>query len=163
MMPQISQSAAMKRLARVAQALAGIPCQSAAKFGTPLAPGKTRSALITGVRTSLAAGRQDELAVFAFDLMHRDGDELTGLPLTERGNRLERLLAQSDVPCLHLLRCFDDGAALFIAVQRHGLEGIVSKRKASAYRSGASRDWVKVKTATWREANRERWRLFEKR
>jgi bifunctional non-homologous end joining protein LigD len=84
-------------------------------------------------------------------------------PVLALSFRLERLLAQSDVPCLHLLRCFDDGAALFIAAQRHGLEGIVSKRKASPYRSGSSRDWVKTKTPAWRVANRERWRLFEKR
>jgi bifunctional non-homologous end joining protein LigD len=152
-----------KRLARVAQAMAGIPCQSAVIDAELVFPSASGVPDFAGLRTALGAGRQDELAVFAFDLMHRDGDDLIGLPLTERRNRLERLLAQSDVPCLHLLRCFDDGAALFIAVQRHGLEGIVSKRKASAYRSGASRDWVKVKTATWREANRERWRLFEKR
>ena len=44
---------------------------------------------------------------------------------------------------------------------RHALESIVSMRKASAYRSGPSRDWVKTKTAAWRVANRERWRLFK--
>jgi ATP-dependent DNA ligase len=43
--------------------------------------------------------------------------------------------------------------------RRHGLEGIVSKRTDSAYRSGPSCDWVKTKTTAWREANRERWRL----
>jgi ATP-dependent DNA ligase len=42
-------------------------------------------------------------------------------------------------------------------------EGIIAKRKASAYRSGPIGDWVKTKTAAWRVANRERWRLFEKR
>ena len=73
------------------------------------------------------------------------------------------MLAGSEVPCLHLVRCFDDGAALFIAAERHGLEGIVSKRQASTYRSGPWRDWVKVKTEAWRAANRERWRMFEKR
>ena len=36
------------------------------------------------------------------------------------------------------------------------LEGIVSKRKASAYRSGPTRDWLKIKKATWRAANRDR-------
>jgi len=58
---------------------------------------------------------------------------------------------------------FDDGAKLLQAAERHRLEGIVSKRQASAYSSGPSRDWVKAKTARWREANRQRWRLFEKR
>jgi hypothetical protein len=45
---------------------------------------------------------------------------------------------------------FDDGAKLLKAAEQHGLEGIVSKRQASAYRSGPSRDWVKVKTEAWR-------------
>ena len=42
------------------------------------------------------------------------------------------------------------------------LEGIVSKRRNSVYRSGECRDWVKIKTESWRAANRERWRLFER-
>lgn len=37
----------------------------------------------------------------------------------------------------------------------------LSKRRAP-YRSGECRDWRKVKTIAWREANRERWRLFER-
>jgi ATP-dependent DNA ligase len=44
--------------------------------------------------------------------------------------------------------------------EKHGLEGVVSKRRLEPYRSGECRDWRKVKTATWREANRERWRVF---
>jgi ATP-dependent DNA ligase len=42
------------------------------------------------------------------------------------------------------------------------LEGIVSKRRAAPYRSGECNDWRNVKTVTWREVNRERWRLFER-
>jgi len=38
----------------------------------------------------------------------------------------------------------------------------MSKRRDAPYRSGEYRDWHKVKTQAWREANRERWRLFEK-
>jgi ATP-dependent DNA ligase len=58
---------------------------------------------------------------------------------------------------------FDNGAKLLEVAERHGLEGIVSKRQPSVYCSGPSRDWLKIKTAGWRAANRERWRLFEKR
>jgi bifunctional non-homologous end joining protein LigD len=41
-----------------------------------------------------------------------------------------------------------------------GCEGIVSKRLGSAYRSGRSRQWVKVKNAVRREAEEDwaRWR-----
>jgi hypothetical protein len=42
------------------------------------------------------------------------------------------------------------------------LEGIVSKRRDASYRSGKQCGWVKVKCATWRKANKERWRLFER-
>jgi len=44
---------------------------------------------------------------------------------------------------------------------RGDLEGMASMRRDAPYRSGECRDWRKVKTAAWREANRERWRLFE--
>jgi len=151
-----------KRLARLADALTGIPSRSAVIDAEFVFPGASGVPDFGGLRTAFGVGRQDELAVFAFDLMHRDGADLTGLPLSERRKRLERLLVKSDAPCLHPVKCFDDGAALFIAAERHGLEGIVSKRHASPYRSGLSRDWVKTKTAAWREANRERWRMFER-
>jgi bifunctional non-homologous end joining protein LigD len=42
---------------------------------------------------------------------------------------------------------FDDGHALFDAVCEEGLEGIVAKRRSSAYRPGERR-WVKIKNAT---------------
>jgi hypothetical protein len=34
--------------------------------------------------------------------------------------------------------------------------------RGTAYRCGDCRNWKKVKTAAWREANRERWRKFER-
>jgi len=37
---------------------------------------------------------------------------------------------------LQPVQTFEDAAKLLEAAERHGLEGIVSKRKASAYRSG---------------------------
>jgi ATP-dependent DNA ligase len=51
--------------------------------------------------------------------------------------------------------------ALLEAAERHRLEGIVSKWRSAPYRSGEFWDWRKVKTVVWREANRERWRLFD--
>jgi bifunctional non-homologous end joining protein LigD len=40
----------------------------------------------------------------------------------------------------------DDGATIFRRACVMGLEGIVSKRLTAPYRSGPSRDWLKVKT-----------------
>jgi len=50
-----------------------------------------------------------ELAVFGFDLMHYDGEDIRSLHLIER--RLQVLL-RSDVHCLHLVQAFDKGAKL---------------------------------------------------
>ena len=71
-----------------------------------------------------------------------------------------RLVSHTEIPCLHLVQAFNDGAKLLHAAERMELEGIVSKRRGAAYRSGDCRDWRKVKTAAWREANRERGRMF---
>jgi bifunctional non-homologous end joining protein LigD len=38
-----------------------------------------------------------------------------------------------------------DGAEMFAAVCKHGLEGIVSKKLNAPYRSGRSKSWIKVK------------------
>ena len=78
--------------------------------------------------------------------MHYDGIDLKPAPLIERRLKLTELVLRSDVHCLHPVQAFDDGAKLPEAAERHGLEGIVSKRQASPYRSGPSRDWVKTKT-----------------
>ena len=39
----------------------------------------------------------------------------------------------------------EDGATVFRHACKLGFEGIVSKRLAAPYRSGPSRDWLKVK------------------
>jgi ATP-dependent DNA ligase len=58
-----------------------------------------------------------------------------------------------------------DGPTVFAHACKLGLEGIVSKRKDSAYRSGRSPDWLKMKNsdspAVKREAEEDwgRWLL----
>lgn len=96
------------------------------------------------------AGRAAQLAAtvpvtyMIFDLLERDGEDLTGLPYTGRRAELEQLgLAGSRwvVP-----PSFTDGDATLAAAAEHSLEGVVAKRRDSRYRPAArSSDWVKVK------------------
>ena len=148
-----------KRLPHFADAFLKLPCRSALLDGELVLPDESGAPNFYGVRSA----DDGDLVFFAFDLLHRDGKDLRPLPLIERRRRLVRLVGRSDIPCPHLVETFEDGAALLRAAERHGLEGVVSKRRDTPYHSGANRDWVKAKTAAWREANRERWRLFEKR
>jgi bifunctional non-homologous end joining protein LigD len=48
-----------------------------------------------------------------------------------------------------------DGPTVFAHACKMGLEGIVSKRKDSAYRSGRSLDWLKMKNADAPAVKRE--------
>jgi hypothetical protein len=81
---------------------------------------------------------------YAFDLLELTGEDLRPLPLAKRKAKLARLLARASAGIELNEHIDDDGAAVFRQACRLGLEGIVSKRLTAPYRSGPSRDWIKV-------------------
>jgi bifunctional non-homologous end joining protein LigD len=84
---------------------------------------------------------------FAFDLLHLNAQDLRGRPLMERRELLIELIRPDNRSPIQFSDHFEgDGAAFFRAAAEIGLEGIVSKRAASRYRSGPSRSWLKTKT-----------------
>src|SRR6266849_4925751 len=92
-----------------------------------------------------------------------DGEDLRRDPLVVRNATLASVLARA-APGLRLNEHIEhDGPIVFAHACRMGLEGIVSKRKASPYRSGRTADWIKSKNpdapAVKREAEQEwdRW------
>jgi bifunctional non-homologous end joining protein LigD len=105
---------------------------------------------------------EDGLALWAFDLLHAGGSDIRGVLYIERKAWLARLVATAGIGALHHSEHFSDGDRLLAACGTRGLEGIVSKRRNSAYRSGKQPTWTKVKCDVWREANRERHKLFER-
>jgi bifunctional non-homologous end joining protein LigD len=150
-----------KRLAALADALAAIPARSAVIDAELVAQDANGRPNFPKLHLRRSDGA--ELAVFAFDLLHRDGVDLCPLPLSKRKDLLADVVRHAGVDCLQLVATFPDGAKLLASAERMKLEGVVSKRRGAPYRSGECKDWRKVKTAVWREANRERWRLFERR
>ena len=108
------------------------------------------------------SGKQTALCTWCFDLMALDRHDLRSEPLDSRCERLRQRLIDPDSRLLRLSDDFLDPEKLLAAAERMGLEGIVSKRRDHFYRSGKNPGWVKVKTATWRAANRDRYKLFEK-
>jgi bifunctional non-homologous end joining protein LigD len=83
--------------------------------------------------------------LYAFDLLELNGKDLRPLPLSERKAKLARLLASAPVAIVFNEHTDEDGATVFRHACKLGLEGIVSKRLSTPYRSGPSRDWIKVK------------------
>ena len=113
-------------------------------------------------------GRRHDASVFlyAFDLIELNGTDLRREPFDTRKARMASLLKRA-APGLRLNEHIEaDGPTVFAHACKMGLEGIVSKRRDSPYRSGRSRDWLKFKNpnapAVKREAEedwgKERWR-----
>ncbi|MFG3598331.1 non-homologous end-joining DNA ligase [Bradyrhizobium sp. RDI18] len=98
------------------------------------------------LQAELAAGRQDRLIFYAFDLLWRDGD-LRRRPQIERKQLLLDLLRENDIelPVLFSEHLVGDGQKMFKHAAKLGWEGIISKRADAPYRSERSEAWLKIK------------------
>ena len=95
-----------------------------------------------GIDFYALVGKQTRnVSLMAFDILSLGGKGLRGLPLQERLAQLQVLFSLSKVQGLALVPSLDDGQALMLAAMKHGLEGAVSKRRASTYDSGRGRHW----------------------
>ncbi|HEV8581177.1 MAG TPA: DNA ligase D [Thermoanaerobaculia bacterium] len=133
------------RFVRVAREVATLPAKEAILDGevVVLEPNGTTS--FQALQNALSGNRQDDLVLFAFDLLYLDGWDLRRSPLAARKEALAELLAGRQ----GAIRLGDHvpggGEEFYSHACRFGLEGIVSKRADLAYHSGRSKDWLKVK------------------
>ncbi len=99
------------------------------------------------LQAELAAGRQDRLIYYAFNLLWRDGD-MCKLPQIERKQALADLLGENDIeqPIVYSKHLTGDGQQVFEHAGQLGWEGIISKRADWPYRSERSEAWLKIKT-----------------
>ena len=91
--------------------------------------------------------RRDDRHVFlyAFDLLQVDSRDLRREPIEDRKGRAAKLLRRAK-PGLQLNEHISEpGDIVFRHACKLGLEGIVSKRLGSPYKSGRSHDWLKFK------------------
>jgi hypothetical protein len=75
---------------------------------------------------------------------------------------LRELLIATDDDRLRFSEEFPDPVKLLEVAEKMGLEGVISKRRTSPYLSGTQCGWIKVKTAAWRETNKDRGELFQR-
>lgn len=132
-------------------ALAALPATSAILDGEVVVETSGRSSDFSALQADLAEGRTNRMRLYAFDLLHLDGRDLTGLPLVERKHLLAQLMVKADDP-LHLSEHLSDrGEIVLRHACRLGLEGIISKLRDSAYRPGRGAAWVKSKCSARQE------------
>jgi bifunctional non-homologous end joining protein LigD len=148
-----------RRFRTIAAAVGKLPAKSVTLDGEIVQVGER------GIDFYAITGKQThDVSVMAFDILSLDGKDLRSLRLEERLAQLEMLLLNAgSLVSIGLIPSFDDGQALMSACMEHSLEGVVSKRRASTYTAGRGRHWVKSKTPTWRQANKDRWERMSSR
>ena len=81
---------------------------------------------------------------YAFDLIYADGFDLRRVALESRKQLLQERIENSGV--IHFSDHYaEKGLQLLEAARQRGLEGIVAKKRSSAYQEKRSDDWLKIK------------------
>jgi bifunctional non-homologous end joining protein LigD len=96
-----------------------------------------------------------DVFLYAFDLIELNGDDLRRDPLQVRKATLASIVAKARPGIRFNEHLEGDGPTVFAHACKMGLEGIVSKRKDSPYRSGRSPDWLKMKNPAAPAVKRE--------
>jgi bifunctional non-homologous end joining protein LigD len=94
----------------------------------------------------------ESIFLYAFDLIELNGDDLR---FQVRKATLASIVGKARSGLRFNEHIEGDGPTVFAHACKMGLEGIVSKRKDSPYRSGRSPDWLKMKNPTCAAVTRE--------
>ncbi|WP_027170158.1 DNA ligase D [Mesorhizobium sp. WSM3224] len=133
------------RYKRIVQAAANLPVKSAILDGETVVLGKSGLPDHQALERELGNPNSHKLMFFAFDLLHLNGRDLRQQPLIKRKTALQNLLKDTAPTLTYAEHLEVRGKDVIDHACRMGLEGIVSKRADSPYRSGVQTSWLKVK------------------
>jgi bifunctional non-homologous end joining protein LigD len=113
--------------------------------GEAIVQASTGIADFHALRRELGKENSSKLVFFAFDLLFLNGKDVRDEAYMMRKSKLKALLANAPAPITFADYLEGDGNKIFAEACRLGLEGIVSKRRSSRYRSGRQDSWIKSK------------------
>lgn len=132
-------------------ALAALPVSRAILDGELVVESASGASDFSALQSDLSEGRSDRFLFYAFDLLYLDDHDLRAVPLSDRKALLEQLLTEAR-SVLRYSTHFDEGGSMVLRhACRLSLEGIISKRRDSAYRAGRSKAWIKSKCSARQE------------
>ncbi len=140
------------RMPDIAAAAGRLNVQDAILDGEAVALDEYGVSNFADLQAAFQEERQQYIRYFAFDLLHLDGHNLRGLPLSKRKQILSDLLSDSDKNSgdkdspLRLSEHLEaDADEVFKKACALGAEGIISKLAPAKYTSGRSGAWLKLK------------------
>jgi DNA primase len=134
--------------ASIAQALQLLAAREAVLDGEIVVLDEHGAANLQELQRDIDRGRTDRLVYLVFDLLYLDGVDLRSVPLIERKRLLAHLLGALPLRKIRVAGHVEaEGAAVVERAREMRIAGIVSRKRESAYRSGAQGTWVSVRCA----------------
>ena len=132
----------------IADAFDELSCENAVVDGEVCVLDRQGRTSFSALQDALGDGHSEQLVFFAFDLIYLNGHDLMDVPLSQRKQALETLVAPAihdTSPIQYSDHVAGNGPAFFDQASRMGLEGITSKKATSSYLPGRSKSWLKTK------------------
>jgi len=121
-----------------------LPCRAAILDGEVIVAGEQGAPDYPALEAAIW-NEPSRLVFVAFDILHLDGRNLAPLPLLQRKQALWQLVEPGAGKIRYSEHFDGDALAILRAIDKMGLEGIISKRADSRYRSGPSTTWLKAR------------------
>lgn len=135
-----------QRLPELSQALEGMELPDGWYDGEIIMPGDRVPADFQALQGAFDSARTANIVYYLFDVPYCAGHDLRDVPLHERREVLRRVVERKPSDKVRFSAVFDAPPQEIVATAcRLGLEGVVAKRRNSAYVTRRSTDWVKLK------------------
>jgi bifunctional non-homologous end joining protein LigD len=120
--------------------------------GEIIMPGADTPADFQALQGAFDSKRTEEIVYYLFDLPYCAGHDLRDVPLLQRREVLQRIVTRKPHANVRFSEVFEVPAAeLLDSACRLGLEGVIGKRRDSAYVCRRSTDWIKLKCSRRQE------------
>ncbi|MEO8653721.1 MAG: DNA ligase D [Ramlibacter sp.] len=114
--------------------------------GEIIMPGERVAADFQALQGALDSARANAIVYYLFDLPYCAGYDLRDVPLVERRAVLQRIVERKPQDKVRFSAVFDaPPEQILSSACRLGLEGVIAKRRNSAYVPRRSSDWIKLK------------------
>ena len=140
------------KLPHLQQALQSMDLPDGWYDGEIVVSGAQEAANFQALQGAFEASRTASIALYLFDLPYCAGHDLREVPLTLRREILQRIVMRKPHQNVRFSDVFEaDPHKIVSSACRLGLEGVIGKRRNSAYVTRRSSDWIKLKCARRQE------------
>jgi bifunctional non-homologous end joining protein LigD len=134
------------KLPELARTLEGMELPDGWYDGEIIMPGERVPADFQALQGAFDSSRTANIVYYLFDIPYCAGYDLREVPLEQRREVLQRVVERKPADSVRFSAVFDAPPQDIVASAcRLGLEGVVAKRRDSAYVTRRSSDWIKLK------------------